>query len=241
MTKYLKILTWNCQGAFRRKFEFVSKFDADIYIIQECENPEVSIDKNYRDWAQNFLWTGDIKHKGLGIFARTDIMINDLKWESNGLKHFISCRVNDEINLVAVWTHHNNSITFRYIGQFWKYLQINKHKMDKCIIVGDFNSNKIWDKNHRESSHSIVVDELESIGIRSLYHEYYQLPQGDEPHPTLYLQRKIPKPYHIDYIFACRDLFPEIESLEIGVHEDWLSRSDHMPFVATITIASNNL
>jgi exonuclease III len=40
MGNWLKILTWNCNGAFRRKFDALLQFDADIIVIQECEDPE---------------------------------------------------------------------------------------------------------------------------------------------------------------------------------------------------------
>ena len=38
----MKIVTWNCQGKFREKFELIKEENADIYVIQECENPEKS-------------------------------------------------------------------------------------------------------------------------------------------------------------------------------------------------------
>ena len=35
----MKIITWNCNGAFRKKYDFLNNFDWDIAVIQECENP----------------------------------------------------------------------------------------------------------------------------------------------------------------------------------------------------------
>lgn len=76
----MKIVTWNCNGAFRKKIENISDFNADLYIIQECENPIESRHKEYIKWANNYLWIGDTKNKGLGVFAKPEIELQKLDW-----------------------------------------------------------------------------------------------------------------------------------------------------------------
>jgi exonuclease III len=229
MNSGLKILTWNCNGAFRKKFASICELDADIYIIQECENPEVSSDDRYKEWARNFLWTGENKNKGLGIFAKPNIIIRDLQWDTNGLKYFIACKVSDKFTLLATWCHGANSPTFGYIGQLWKYLQIHKSNLGRTIIAGDFNSNVIWDKWDRWWNHSNVVKELEEMEIQSLYHKFYKEEQGSETKPTFYLQKNRAKSYHIDYIFGSIALTSNIKDMIVGSVDQWLTLSDHMP------------
>lgn len=231
----MKIVTWNCNGALRKKFEYLLDFTADIYIIQECENPEEVKHKEYQEWANNYLWIGDTKNKGLAIFARPDIEIKKLNWSNqykdHSVKHFLPCNVNQDFDLLAVWTHKNNSPTFGYIGQFWKYLQVNKENLNNTIIAGDFNSNVRWDAWDRWWNHSDVVRELQEFGIESIYHSYFSEEQGKETIPTLYLQRKIKKPYHIDYVFGAKEFSKRLKKCEIGQVEKWLKISDHMPML----------
>ncbi len=230
----MKIISWNCNGGFRKKYHLLEKIDADILIIQECENPQKTSDTNYIKWAENYIWIGENKNKGLGIFCKSTINILDNNWKTDHLKYFISAKINNEFNLIGLWNHHANSPTFKYIGQFWKYLQINKSKMKDSLIIGDFNSNSIWDVWDRWWNHSDVVKELNEMNIRSLYHEFYNEEQGKETTPTFYLQKKLVKKYHIDYAFADKKKFPIIKNLLIGNHTDWLNSSDHMPIYIEI-------
>lgn len=236
----MKIVTWNCNGAFRKKFERISELKADIYIIQECENPEESKNLEYKEWSKNFLWIGDTKNKGLGIFAKQDINIEKLNWTNNfrdhSVKYFLPCRINQSFDILGVWTHKNNSQYFDYIGQFWKYLQVNKNNFKDIILAGDFNSSAIWHHYDKWWNHSDVINELFELGIESLYHKLTGELQGNESNPTLYFQRNREKKYHIDYVFGSKIFHEKLININVGSAEDWLEISDHMPIFCEIDI-----
>ena len=231
----MKILTWNCNGALRKKFKYLIDFDADIYVVQECENPLETKNDEFMQWAENHLWIGDNKNKGIGIFANKSIQLEKLNWtdyhKDQKVKHFLPCRINNTFDLLAVWTHKNNAPTFGYIGQLWKYLQVNKLYFDKILILGDFNSNVFWDKRSRWWNHSDVVRELKDIGIESLYHQHYNEEQGKETRYSLYLQKNLEKKYHIDYVFGSIDFQTGLKKMEIGDINQWIIISDHMPLM----------
>jgi exodeoxyribonuclease III len=106
----------------------------------------------------------------------------------------------------------------------------------QTLLIGDFNSNTIWDKKHRASNHSNVVKLLDEKGIFSLYHLHHNQIQGKEQHPTFYMYRHKNKPYHIDYCFASADLASKLISVEVGDYDSWITLSDHVPFIVTFDL-----
>lgn len=234
----MRIVTWNCNGALRRKFHHLDQFAADVVVVQECEDPAQS-DSEYMKWAGVYVWRGKNKNKGIGVFARTSKTIRALDWEANGLEQFLPVQIGDDFTLLAVWTKYNGAPTFGYIGQFWKYLQLNKDNISGCtIICGDFNSNAIWDKPRRHWNHTDCVNELSELGFASVYHVLRGEEQGKELSPTLYLHRNERKPYHIDYIFSLAKIAADDSSLiQVGHHTEWLSISDHMPMISDLPIS----
>lgn len=228
----MRIVSWNCNGAFRNKYQYLEYLDADILIIQECEDPKISKYSTYKAWASNHLWIGNNKNSGLGVFAKNKIPIKSLDWESLDLELFLPFFANETYTILAVWTKQANSPTFQYIGQLWKYLQSHSSKLSEsnAIICGDFNSNVCWDKWDRWWNHSDVVSDLEKLNIHSVYHHINNEGQGQESSPTFYMHRKIDKSYHIDYAFASKALLPSAK-LDIGKPDEWLKLSDHMPII----------
>lgn len=228
----MKIVSWNCNGAFRKKYEELdSYYEADIYLIQECENPKECNDQSYKNWAKNFKWLGNNKNKGIGIFAKENVHIQPLHFPSNGYKYFLPVLVNQSFQLVNVWTQSGNEKRYRYIGQLWNYVQINKHRFNNVMIGGDWNSNPIWDDKHDYWSHSEVVSELKKINIESVYHHISREANGNESNPTFYMYRHKDKPYHIDYMFASPNLLNAVKEFSIGESAKWLEHSDHLPIL----------
>jgi exonuclease III len=232
----MKIVSWNCNGAFRKKYHFLDSLEADILVVQECEDPSRS-EGVYRAWAQNHLWYGKTKNKGIGIFAKTGIQLEKIEWPDDGLELFLPCRIDNNFNMLAVCTKELKSSNFAYIGQFWKYLQKHKAALaaGKIIICGDFNSNVRWDKRRRSWNHSDVVRELNEIGISSLYHQVHAEIQGVETRPTFFLHRDRAKSYHIDYAFASSCFVSARQvTFEVGEMETWLPISDHLPIAFSL-------
>ena len=228
----IKILAWNCNGALRRKWSALEAFDADVPIVQECEDPVLAKDAAYLEWAGHYLWTGPSKNKGIGAFARRGVSLTPAPLEIQPLQLFLPCRVNDDWPLLATWTRQAHSPTFGYIGQLWKLLQAHSAFLDhpRAMLAGDLNSNACWDQWDRWWNHSDVVNELGKLGLVSAYHRYFEEDQGQESQKTFFLQRNPAKGYHIDYVFAAPGWGTGV--LSVGDQDTWLPLSDHMPLIA---------
>ena len=77
----MKIVSWNCNGAFRKKYKKILELDADIYVIQECE-PLNEIKGELKKLISDGIWEKGANRKGVLVFAKPDVKLEKMEWDS---------------------------------------------------------------------------------------------------------------------------------------------------------------
>jgi len=214
-------------------------FNPDLLVIPECEcEKKLNFGKKVSQ-PRSFYWFGDNENKGLGVFSYSDWTIECLDYHNPRFRYVLPLKLkkkNEEHLLLAVWAMDDKENKYRrYIGQVWEAINYYKNVLnDSVILIGDFNSNKIWDTKTRVANHTNVVNKIDTNGIKSLYHVDSNEEQGNESRATFYLYRDPEKSYHIDYCFLGNNFDLNKSSLSIGDSDTWLDRSDHCPLVADL-------
>ena len=224
--------------AFRKKAGYILAHKPDILVVPECEHPDKLKFSDQLLKPSDILWFGTNSNKGLGIFSYSHYRFKLIKTHNPDFKLIIPVAVSGgdfNFTLFAIWANNPSDPDGQYVEQVWKAIHHydKKLKNSKTILIGDFNSNTIWDRKYRAANHSNVVKLLAEKGIFSCYHLYHNQIQGKEEHPTFYLYKHNDKPYHLDYCFVSRDLAEKIQSVEIGDYEFWKPHSDHVPVMVT--------
>ena len=213
----MKIISWNCNMAYRNKEKILLKFnpDTDIVVVPECEK--------FGEQTSKRLWFGDNPKKGLGIFSYSD----DYQFELSALydanfKYIVLIKIEGTIsfNLLAVWTKNDERDKNKaYTGQAWAF--INKYKDDiftrPTIIIGDFNCDKkLEDKTPWEGvGMTKIWDYLLKRNIDSVYHKHFNLGYGQEKDSTFFHIKKQDRPFHIDWCFASEDFLSNRNSSKV--------------------------
>lgn len=231
----MKIISWNCNMAFRKKYHKIMELRPDLLIVIECESEDKlkpAIDNlDYKE----IIWVGENPHKGIAIIRFSDFEIKPLHPYHPEFRYILPYQIiaKKAINLFVIWAMpYKGSPTKGYVGQIWRALQFYKKDLENnTLLIGDFNSNAIWDHTRKKGNHTEVVQFLRAYQIDSLYHLQKKEQHGQETAPTQFMYRHRDKPYHLDYCFSSKALVAQDTVISIGGYEEWISLSDHMPII----------
>jgi exonuclease III len=233
------IFPYNKKGFTEKKAAYIEKYNADIYIIQECTEYDM---KKLGNFKKNKAWYGDKKVDsiyGIGIFSDT-FNIKLLDEHNPEFRYIVPFKIFNESHefiLFAVWTKGKdpNKKQIAYTKQTWNAINFNSYKnlfKSSVVIIGDFNSNNFWEKDYQRykiPSHQDIINKLSEYGIESAYHKYYECENGKEKDPTEFYKMNINKKYHVDYCFLSSNF--KIKEVKVGGLVEWKENkfSDHCP------------
>jgi endonuclease/exonuclease/phosphatase family metal-dependent hydrolase len=257
----MKIVSWNCHYGFDGdKPAIIKKFGADILVIPECREKDMEAsgyDTTHRDWYGDHKEakdnSGNInkeKDLGIGIFWKEGITVTQLsEWENtlsknSDFRYLIPYRVernSESFVLIAVWTKGiiktDPNDKLAYVQK--AHAAIDHYKSigllnDKVVLIGDFNSDTIWDECYREDqNHSALVKKLGREGIIDCSRI-----DGENSHPTYHYYTKGGEKQAVDdHCFVSKKL-AESPKFSVPGPEEWTQNengvkhwngSDHCP------------
>lgn len=227
----MRLVTWNaCKGKFDRKSAYLNHLHADVAVIQEIARPTMSL--------PNVVWFGSNPNQGVAVIARPPYALKEVvqidgvpRWvvpiEVSGPRSFL---------LFAVWTL--GVEPYPYVCAASVAIDLYKSWFERrdVVMLGDFNSNAIWDGTHpADLNHSSMVRRLDDLGLSSAYHEFNKEQHGQETAHTFYLHWSEAKRYHIDYCFLPKSWLPSLVAVDIGTFASWRKASDHRPLLLELT------
>ena len=225
----MRILTWNCQGAFQNKSTLLTSEKPDLAIIQECSRASLlTLPDGYTG-----LWLSGDEKRGLGLMYRTCF---EVERTAEPHAHWLTpliVHTTLPLRIVAVWTVKTPDKT-SYVEQVMSCMDSHPEWfVGETLVTGDFNSNQIWDTTKRPL-HAAMVERFAADGLISAYHGLSSEGHGKEQTPTFYQNRKSVHGYHLDYIFMPSTWLPRVQSLTVGQPGFWLKHSDHCPLMLTL-------
>jgi exodeoxyribonuclease III len=127
----MRLISWNCQGAFRKKADLILALQPDILVVQECEHPDKYFNYLTNKKPDSVYWDG-IKHKGICMLSFNDYKFELLQNFNPVFRYILPFRVTGHgqtFILFAIWAMSNKeNYEARYIGQVW--LAINYYAIN---------------------------------------------------------------------------------------------------------------
>src|SRR5882757_3819187 len=106
----MKVITWNCNMAFRKKADVILQHKPDILVVPECESLEKLVFDVDTPRPTDMLWFGNNQNKDLQLIIPIEVTNAELK-----------------LKLYAIWANNPNDPDGQYVEQVWKAI----HHYDK--------------------------------------------------------------------------------------------------------------
>lgn len=227
----MRLVTWNCnRGKYSSKVPLLDSLAPDIAVIQECGRPETI--------SETCLWFGDNPNQGIAVRSSNGYRLRPLPVLDDIPRYTFPIEVSGPEGLLPFVVWSKGKQKFRYVMGVVKAIEAYRGIIEKspCIVIGDLNSNAIWDSWHpNHLNHSALIGLLSDLRIVSSYHEFFGEPFGKETRPTCFLLKKEDRPYHIDYCFIPRDWKHRIREVHVGSFGEWRPFSDHCPLLVDLS------
>ena len=221
----MRIVTWNCNQALRKKLGPLLDLNPDVAVIQECER-SVQPPSGY-----SFFWHGLNPNKGLGILSKTPIApLNHPLCERSAF--FLPVYLPElDLRLLAAWAFNHRAERFNPLRTGMALEAVEQLKdwlmNTRSAVVGDFNNNVSWDKPRKPNNFRDISDRLAVLGLKSAYHVSTGEAFGEESEMTHYWRKSDKTRFHIDYCFLHESLGSV--SVQVPAFESWRPFSDHVP------------
>ena len=233
----MKLLTWNCQGAFRKKYSLIAGLAPDLAVIPECE----SLDKipwKAGNAPTSAFWYGDKPSKGVGVFSWTGLVFDDLEGWDDSIRYCIPLRITApyQFHLIAVWAMDHPKDNLSYSAQIFQAVGLYREfiKAADTVMMGDFNSSKRTTPSSRIGNHTTLTTAIEDLWMVSAYHHFTHEKAPKETRGTFFRARKSDKPAHIDYAYIPVRWLRRLRKVTVGDPSVWLAHSDHCPVIVEI-------
>jgi hypothetical protein len=182
MDTSMKMVAWNCNGAFRKKIDALLQLAPDIAVVPEALQTCLTA-LNGR--ANSSVWAGSTNSKGLAVcsFNGWELKKAGPEVSENWFVPAIASKGNLAIQVVGVWVKPASGYvrpTLNALKALEKFAAAGP-----TIFLGDFNQNVVFDKAKEPGARfADVVDVFERLQMVSAWHGWRGEPHGAESRPT---------------------------------------------------------
>jgi exodeoxyribonuclease-3 len=233
----MRLITWNCRGAFHKKHQLLTELRPDVAIVQECAAPAILADLAPGWQYRSCDWYSDGAKKGLAVFTFGEWTLERHSMWNPAFHMFLpeSVRGPMNFNLLAAWAFNgragsavpNPRSTREAVDYYRDFLS-----KGQGVLAGDLNASVVWDRPRGKKRFGDVDAALRELGLCSGFHATAGCDLGTEREKTHF--HSSGKDFHIDYIYR-PVAWAGTSTTTVGDSVHWRKVSDHAPLITTIS------